>query len=368
MKIERLFVDRAVASSEETENVTANLDVPPETVSNDGEVFNWVHAADDPVLRGKKTLYITTNRGAVIRDCPGTSHYRCCNYTILHTGTYCTMDCSYCILQSYFHPPVLRYFADRKTISASLDQVFRQKKIFRIGTGEFTDSLIWETVSDQAPFLVRKFAGQANAILELKTKTVNIDALKGLDHNGKTVVAWSLNTPEVVRSEERGTAGIDARLRAAKQCASWGYRLAFHFDPVIIYEGCREAYRKVIEKLFTYVAPENILWISIGSFRFMPQLKGVIENRFPGSRICYGEFVQGMDKKMRYFKELRVAVYKEMVRCIGRAAPEVLTYFCMEDDAVWERCTGLQIQNEQAIGRMLDRSAVSHCGLDAALL
>jgi spore photoproduct lyase len=56
-------------------------------------------------------------------------------------------------------------------------------------------------------------------VLELKTKSVNIGGLLDLDHRRKTILAWSLNTERVIRDEERGTASLDARLRAAAAAA-----------------------------------------------------------------------------------------------------------------------------------------------------
>ncbi|MCK7514504.1 MAG: hypothetical protein MZV70_67825 [Desulfobacterales bacterium] len=66
------------------------------------------------------------------------------------------MDCAYCILQSYFHPPVLQYFVnhdgpERRTGAAASPT----GTIHRLGTGEFTDSLIWEPWTDLSAGLVR---------------------------------------------------------------------------------------------------------------------------------------------------------------------------------------------------------------------
>lgn len=361
MKIETVFMDSHISPCEEIDVLVSNVGITPEIIKDPRNVFEHVNSGDDPVSKGKKTLYITENQGAVIRKCPGTSHYTCCDYTILHTGTFCTMDCSYCILQAYFHPPVLQYFVGLQGISDALDHVFSQDKIFRIGTGEFTDSLIWERLSCQPRFLVEKFARQNNSVLELKTKTVNIESLLDLDHNHKTIIAWSLNTPEIVRSEERFTASIDARLKAAKKCESKGYRLAFHFDPLILYDGCEGAYKKVITSIFDHVSPGNVLWISIGTFRFMPDLKKIIEKRFPDSKIPFGEFITGLDGKMRYFKPLRIELYQKIVSCIKEIAPQVPVYFCMEDQEVWEKTFGFFPGGEGELGHMLDRSAEIHC-------
>lgn len=368
MKIDTLFFDKSIHSDQETDFLISKIKIQPQWVDDASTVYNFINYADDPVSVAKKTLFITRNKGAVIRNCPGTYHYTCCDYTILHTGTFCTMDCSYCILQAYFHPPVLQYFAGLNHIDHELQALFLQNKIFRIGTGEYTDSLIWERVSLMPEFLVQTFSKQRNSVLELKTKTVNIESLLNLDHNRKTILAWSLNTPEIISSQEKGTASLTARLEAAGQAESKGYKLAFHFDPIVIYPGSGHDYKNVIQKIFEYIRSESIVWISLGTFRFMPGLKQVIEKRFPESTICYGEFIPGLDNKMRYFKPLRVNIYKEIINCIKEYAPDVLIYFCMEDEEVWEKCLGFFPGKDGELGNILDRNAVKHCNLNKALI
>ena len=88
--------------------------------------------------------------------------------------------------------------------------------------------------------------------------------------------------------------------------------MAFHFDPLVLYENCEEEYRDTVKVLFDSVSAEQIAWISLGAFRFMPPLKSVIAQRFPDSKIIYGEFVPGLDGKMRYFKPLRISLYKKI--------------------------------------------------------
>jgi len=266
-------------------------------------------------------------------------------------------------MQSYFHPPVLQYFVNRNELEIELNNLFAKKNMCRIGTGEFTDSMIWEMWTDLSGFLVPKFSRQSCAVLELKTKTTAIEKLKSLRHNRKTIVSWSLNTTKVIENEELRTTSLAARLRAAAKCEEWGYPLAFHFDPMIIYDGCEEDYRKVIEQLFSHVSSKNIVWISLGTFRFMPSLKAIIQKRFPDSKIIYGEFITGLDGKMRYFKPLRIKLYQKIVSCIRSIAPDVLIYFCMEDDEVWKKSLGFIPSERGGLPKMLDESAARHCRL-----
>jgi spore photoproduct lyase len=363
LNITQLYIDADIVSDPYVSTIKDRLKVPHEVVETPQTLYHTIASSQDPVETSKQILYLTRNKGAFMRPCPGTRHYTCCGYIILHVGTFCVMDCSYCILQSYFHPPILQFYVNHADMMAELDQFLAKPFIRRIGTGEFTDSLIWEDWTDLSKRLIPKFASQHRAVLEIKTKTAAIGSLGDVAHNRKTILSWSLNTEKMIRFEERHTADLEQRLKAAKQCESWGYPLAFHFDPMIIYDGCEEDYRLVIQQLFSTVSAENIVWISLGSFRFMPSLKPIIQRRFPHSKIVYGEFIPGLDGKMRYFKPLRVGLYRKIVSWIRAQAPDVVIYFCMEDDDVWQKAIGFTPQTKGGLPRMLDDSAVRQCGL-----
>ncbi len=363
MTIAQLYVEAQVADHPMAATFAQRLGLTPRIVDEQSQLFGQIKNDGDPWGRGKQVLLLSRNKGAFLKQCPGTREYTCCDYQILHIGSYCTMDCSYCILQSYFHPPILHYFVNHDDLMNELDQKLNQSKILRIGTGEFTDSLIWESWSDLTERLIDRFAQQNRAVLEIKTKTTAIDHLKDKRSNGKTIMSWSLNTPRIISSQERGTATLRARLRAAAQCHASGYPLAFHFDPMMIYPGCEEDYRKVIEQLFDTISADAIVWISMGTLRFMPALKPIIQRRFPHSNIVYGEFITGLDGKMRYFKPLRISLYRSMVKWIRDLAPQVTTYLCMEDEQVWTQSFGFSPQSKGGLPAMLDESARLHCNL-----
>jgi len=363
MPIEQLYVDISVAERPIVDQFARALALTPIIIEDRQYLFDIIKKDEDPCRKGKRVLLLTRHQGPFVRKCPGTREYTCCDYQILNIGTYCTMDCAYCILQTYFHPPMLQYFINHDRLLEDLSEFLMQPAGLRIGTGEFTDSLIWEPWSDLTPKLIAQFARQNRAILELKTKTTAIKRLRGLDHQRKTIVSWSLNTPRVIAHHERGTASLDARLSAAATCRSYGYPLAFHFDPIFVYPEWEIEYHNVIQTLFDTIPAEDIVWISMGTFRFMPALQSVVRQRFPQSDIIYGEFIPGLDGKMRYFKPLRIKVYHKIAQWIKERAPGVTLYFCMEDDQVWTQCLGFTPQSKGGLPAMLDESARRHCGL-----
>ncbi len=311
------------------------------------------------LTRGKHHLWLCRNRGVFFKPCPGTREYRCCNYQVLNIGMNCPMDCVYCILQAYLNNPWLSFFVNIEDLFAELDQALAAEpnRFFRIGTGEFTDSLALDNLTLLSPKLVEYMARQPNAVLELKSKSVNIENLEGLDHRGRTLVAWSLNSPPIMAWEEIRTATLDERLAAAACCAKWGYKLAFHFDPIILHEGWEEGYRFTIDRLFAAVPAEAIAWISMGALRYLPSLKQIAADRFPHSRFFYQEFVDGLDGKRRYFRSQRVAMYRFILERLRKHAhPRTCIYFCMENDTIWREVFGFAPEEQGGLPAMLDRS------------
>jgi len=318
--------------------------------------FEIVDRISENSHRDPDILEVVDFKGRFLKSCPGTRHYHCCGYRILHFGTQCSLDCSYCILQVYLNQPNLRLFGnlDEMIIELSATVGQNQARLHRIGTGEFTDSLLLDPFTEFSQLLVPYFAATPNAVLELKTKTDFVENLCELDHRGHTIVAWSLNSEEVRRREEPFAATISERLHAARLCSGKGYFLAFHFDPIIDYPGWKSGYARALDRLFAEVDPSRIVWISLGAFRFMPELKAVLRLRHPSSRIVYGEFIRGLDGKLRYFRDIRVEFYSFMVDRIRHADPDLCVYLCMESEDVWKASFGFSPEERGGLSCMLD--------------
>ena len=310
-----------------------------------------------PFAMDKKSLRLISFPGQIFKPCPGTQEYICCGYHILHVGTNCPLNCSYCILQAYFNQPSLRVFVNLEErlceLSLLLDQ--HPEKIFRIGTGEFTDSLAMDPIVRWSETLLPFFSKRKNAILELKTKTDNIEGLLRSKYREHIVVSWSLNSPTIVATEEHGAPSLEKRLRAARRCQEEGYVLGFHFDPMIHHPNWEEEYKKTIELMDRYIKPRGIIWISLGSLRFMPHLKGIIRRRHPGTKILDGEFIPGLDGKMRYFKPIRLELFSFMVENLSGWHEDIGLYLCMESDEVWAKSLGWSPGDSRGLSRYLDQ-------------
>jgi len=356
---ERILVEQDVLGLPETGRVLARCaGVPQETIATAEHAIKEFHRQGAPSCDPARALLLCRNRGRFLEPCPGTkAPYRCCCYAILNTGTGCPLDCTYCVLQAYLNNPFITLYVNWQDMLGELEQsiALRDGSVVRIGTGEYGDSLALEHLTGFTEWILPFLRTRPGLVLELQTKTAQVEPLLGLAHQGSIVVSWSLNAEPVADSEEAGAAPVAARLAAARRAMEAGYRLVFHFDPVIYYPGWEEGYARTVRLLAEQIPGSAIAWISIGFLRFMPGLKALAQKRFPRTDIFAQEFVPGLDHKMRYPQALRAEMGARLGGWLRQALGDVFIYLCMEHAPVWRRCLGLVPASNAELKQMLDR-------------
>lgn len=290
-------------------------------------------------------LAVAKQRGRFIKKCPGTPAYSCCNYYILNLGIGCRFNCTYCYLHHYMNSP-FTVFANTDDLISQARELFGRdpRRHFRVGSGEFIDSVDFDEITGVHKQLVPALTALPNLVFEIKTKSTRINHLLDLDHHGRAVVSWSINPERVWETEEHLTAPYEARLAAAALAVDAGYRVGFHFDPLIHYSDWAADYASVVHDIFEHVAPEDIAWISLGALRFNPSLKPIIERKFPHSELTAGELVRGLDGKLRYFIAIRRRMFRHLNQEISKYGDQIPVYLCMENRELAEAVgvTGLR--------------------------
>jgi len=359
---EIILVQHDARGDEVTREILARLPgIETRAVGNADEIMPELNRGNDPYLSGKRVLILSRHPGRFMNPCPGDGAEMCCNYLVVNHGWNCHMDCTYCVLQAILENPALRVFTNIGDLKREVGErlAATPNRILRIGTGDMSDSLALDHLTHYSRRLVPFFSSLPNGFLELKTKSDRVANLKDLEHRGHTIVSWSVNTKRVILNEERRTATFEERLAAAVRCQDWGYRVGFHFDPLMFYEGWEEEYRQVVRELFRALNPSAIAWVSLGGLRFTHRLKDIMRRRFPESKIPYGEFVPGNHGKQRYFRPIREEMYTKMRSWISREAPGVFTYLCMENREAWQRCIDPAPRDAVALSDQMDNRALA---------
>ncbi|MFW5959825.1 MAG: radical SAM protein, partial [Chitinivibrionales bacterium] len=275
----------------------------------------------------RKRVEFSRFRGEFLKRCPGTTaDYICCGYNVLSPVIGCGMYCTYCILQAYHGDSMQHVCTNFDDLEEEVHQKIQKRGgVYRIGTGEFADSLYLEDRTGIASRVVEVFNKYDNVLLELKTKSVNVTdkLMRDTEKPYKVIISFSMNTPEMVDHLERDTASIDQRLDMAAEVVKRGFYTAFHFDPMIYHKGWKEGYQDLVKRIFDRIRePDRIAWWSMGGFRSVPALKRHLRRYRSHLSLFSGEMVLGRDNKYRYIRPIRVGFYSTILEQIQELYPE----------------------------------------------
>lgn len=308
----------------------------------------------------KNTIF----QGEFWKPCPGTGGgYLCCGYQILTPQRGCGMYCRYCILQVYFERQCRVLFRNYTELEREVARKMAVwKGVVRFGTGEFTDSLFAEDKLGLSRKIAATLEPYDNALVEFKTKSSNIGELRRIKRPERVVIGFSLNTTRMIELFEKGTAPLEERLAAARTCAERGFFVAFHFDPMLWYDGWEGEYREVVRAIYAYVKdPRKIAWCSLGGLRTNPLLKKYLRSLDNHLPLFSGEMMTGNDGKLRYFRPYRSSMFSAMRDEFDRQDSGATLYLCMESREVWETA-GMFKRIPEGLPRYLDKRAEEMLG------
>lgn len=326
--------------------------------------FLDIKNSDSKIINSATSLIVKNNPETTLKKCPGTPNYLCCDYSVLLFAENCPFNCHYCILNAYFESKINVLFADVEKMVRECEKFLDSNRYLRLGTGEFADSLAMEPYTGFSKLFLTSLYGGKNKSksksidsdrisVEFKTKSCNIDSIINSGYKKNIVLSWSLNAHTIWKVCETGTPSVNERLDAAVKAVEAGYKVAFHFDPVVIFDNWRVEYGEVINLIFNKISDiSRIAFVSVGVFRFIPALKHHIQKNFSeNSFLLKHEFVTAMDSKMRYPYENRKEVLQFFADSFKNSS--VFLYYCMESERAWQETLGFSPKDDNELGDML---------------
>jgi spore photoproduct lyase len=287
----------------------------------------------------RNVLILAHHPGPCIRPFPGSRSDPDPNEFFIAHANGCPYDCQYCFLQGYFDHGAPVLFVNRsdlvRELAAHLDRNAGNGAT-AYHMGELSDALALERWSGFAGASIPLFLAYPSATLELRTKCGDVEALLPDGPPPNVTVSWTLTPWEAWRHLEKGAPDPVARLRSARACQKKGYRVGIRMDPALVYPGWQTGYATLVQQIYEHLRPERIESFVIGGFRYASALGNRIRERFPSSSLLLPEFVRCSDGKYRYFRPLRVGLYRELVKRIRELDPKVPIRLCMETPQVQE--------------------------------
>jgi len=278
-------------------------------------------------------------KGRIFRLCPAASERAvCCNLKVLNIVDNCAMACSYCVLQNHYDEAVVAVPTNLKAKLAEVE--LNPAKRYRIGTGEYSDSLLWGNKNDILQDLCDFARAHPNAILELKTKSANVAWILENDIPANVCCSWSLNPQIIVANEEHKTASLDRRLEAARAVADKGVKVGFHFHPMMYFEGWEEEYRALIARVVKSFRADEVLWISLGCVTLLKGFAQDFRLKYKHSKLLQMETETTPDGKITYASAVREKLYRNALESLAPWRGQVFQYLCMEHKPMWDAVMG----------------------------
>lgn len=284
---------------------------------------------------------------ALMGRCPVASvKTRCCNLETLDAVRQCGFACSYCSIQSFYDQDRVYFHPDLRQRLSKL--TFDTQKIYHIGTGQSSDSLMWGNQNNLLSDLFDFARMHENILLELKTKSAVSSWMDEFEIPFNVIATWSLNPQNIIESEELLTASLEKRLTAARKAADRGIAVGFHLHPIICFDGWREEYSALAERIQQLFSPEEIVMISMGTLTF---IKPVIKQMRVQGRSTKTTEIPLSDAagKLSYPFDTKKEMFSHVYSSFNESwRKHVYFYLCMEDPELWEPVFGYSYEDNDA--------------------
>jgi len=312
---------------------------------------------------GKGTVVLTHNRERFVKDFKGSSGTVGCGEKYIASIMNCPFNCSYCYLRTYLDYRSIVIFTNTDRLMEEVAGVIEGNDEITLTTGEFSDSLALEHITETTRTLLPLFSS-SSAKLELRTKTSMadrvIDLFNGMSPDRKEtpgdgtetedkvneflperfkhnlIVTWTLAPRKAIKNEEPGTASLNDRMEALEKTASSGIKVGIRLDPVIPFYFEEPLYREIVEELSRKIPQGMIERIEIGTVRFPERLVDTIGMKRDGRNILKGDFVKNRDGKFVLIRPLRIKIYRALVSIVRRYMPDTDVVLSMESNDVAE--------------------------------
>jgi spore photoproduct lyase len=323
----RQLVERICAVYRQAE-VVEQLTIPHNKVRIEA------HGSLDLYNRGHRILVFGEHNSAVARsDEQGNT---CPNFWHFSPYVFCPYGCAYCYLagtQGIRFSPTVKIFVNLEEMLAQIDRVARQigrPEAFYLG--KLQDGMALDPLTGYSRIMIPFFANHPFARLRILSKCADFDNVLDLDHQGHTILCWTLN-PSLVQQEYESTAPlVEDRIRSMRRCADAGYAVRVMLMPILPIPDWPRHYDELLEQVLSQVALDRITLGGICSYG--PALR-VMEARLGRGNLISRSLTlvdnPPDDGRTRYPLAVRAAIYRHLLDTTQRLQPGLPCALCMED-------------------------------------
>jgi len=294
-----------------------------------GEIFN-PKAQNFRLQKRRPALILAKKFGRFVLQAPrgyGIGGER--NFYFSHMLN-CMYDCRYCFLQGMYRSAHFVVFVNFEDFQTAIEEKIKESggEESYFFSGYDCDSLALDGLTHFVDSFLPFFAGRPRAWVELRTKSVQIQAL--LKHNPipNCIVAFSMTPPEIGARLEEKVPPLSKRLEAMKRLEERGWKLGLRFDPLMDHEHWKEAYQELFQEVFRKIRISSLHSVSLGPFR-LP--KAVYENMYrlyPDEPLLSGPLGE-REGMVSYGRAVEREIVDSVTRELLRYVPKEIFFPCL---------------------------------------
>ena len=270
MKLKTIYIEKKVKDHPNTHKILKNVQATKIIYCDSySEIFN-TNNQNFRIQKTVPTLILAKKEHNFLYPAPK-------SFTIGYNNNYyfshmlnCPYDCKYCYLQGSLNSSNYLIFVNYDDFFQEIKYIVKKNnEVSCFFSGYESDNLALEKVSNFLENFILNFKDLDKALLEVRSKSVNINIFKKMRAIYNVIPAFSLNPQFIIDEYEDKTPNLLGRLNAIKTLQEFGWNVGIRFDPLIWIEN-KYLYKEFFDQVFNSVNISKIHSVTLGNFR-MPK-------------------------------------------------------------------------------------------------
>jgi spore photoproduct lyase len=228
----------------------------------------------------------------------------------------CIYDCDYCYLQGLFPSAHVVVFVNQDDFRSAVTEELNQLNTpMYLALSYDTDLLAFEGLFGFSRKWIEFVAQETRLSIELRTKSANLSAIKDLEPNERTILAWSLSPETVIKLHEKKTASLKARLQAIQTALDLGWPVRLCIDPILRVPNWELVYQEFLENVSEQIDLHKVRDISVGTFRMNHSFLKRMKQQRKDTPLLFDSY-EITDGSLGYKKEIVQEMYAMVRTCL----------------------------------------------------
>ena len=328
--IETIYIENQVRKHHRTKKILSKFKKKVDVIYCDhyGEIFN-IKSQNFRIQKLKPALVLAKKEGKKLHNIPK-------NFSIGGNKNYyfshmlnCIYDCEYCFLQGKHMSAHYLLFVNYEDFFAEIKKKINQNHLEKsyFFSGYDCDSLALDGITDFIESFLPIFEKNRNGILEIRTKSIQIQKILKYKPIENWIIAFSFTPDNISKLIENKVPSVQRRINSMKKLADKGWKLGLRLDPIVPTCNFAKIYDNLFKPISSNIPMESIHSISFGMMRFPKKMFKKMMKENVTKRITSLNFINE-NGIYSYPKETQTKLENIIVRKLKKYMDNIPIYNC----------------------------------------